>query len=69
MAKSKVYFTNMRVVGDENIPDKMVRLAKEAGIGDIDFEGKFVAIKVHFGEDGNLAFLRPDYARALADYI
>ena len=30
-------------------------------------EGKFVAIKMHFGELGNMAFLRPNYAKAVAD--
>ena len=69
MSKAKVYFTDMRVVGRDNIPAKMMRLAREAGIDTIDFEGKFVAIKLHFGEDGNLAFLRPDYARELVEYI
>ena len=69
MSKSKVYFTDMRVVGRESMPAKMLRLVKEAGIDKIDFEGKFVAIKLHFGEDGNLAFLRPDYARELVEYI
>lgn len=29
------------------------------GIKKIDMEGKFVAIKMHFGELGNLAYLRP----------
>ncbi len=33
----------------------------------IDMDGKFVAIKMHFGELGNLAFLRPNYAKAVAD--
>jgi uncharacterized Fe-S center protein len=35
----------------------------------IDFTNKFVAIKIHFGEPGNLAFLRPNWAKTLADYI
>lgn len=30
-------------------------------------EGKFVAIKMHFGELGNMAFLRPNYAKVVAD--
>ncbi len=30
-------------------------------------DGKFVAIKMHFGELGNLAFLRPNYAKVVAD--
>ena len=43
------------------------KLCIAAGIRDIDMNGKFVAIKMHFGELGNLAFLRPNYAKAVAD--
>lgn len=50
-------------------PDKFKRLIKTAGIGDIDMDGKFVAIKTHFGELGNLSFLRPNYARAVVDVV
>ncbi len=42
---------------------------RRAGIDQIDFENKFVAIKIHFGELGNLSFLRPNYARAVADVV
>ncbi len=67
--KSKVYFTNMRVNGFENIPDKLKRLIKTAGIEKIDFNDKFVAVKAHFGEGGNLAYLRANYAKAVVDVI
>lgn len=68
--KSKVYFTDFRTkMYGEPIPDKFKRLIRTAGIEDIDMEGKFVAIKIHFGELGNLSFLRPNYARALVDII
>ena len=66
---SKVYFTNMRTKGFENIPDKLKRLVKTAGIETIDFKDKYVAIKVHFGEGGNLAYLRPNYAKAIVDVV
>ena len=66
---SKVYFTNMRVNGGENLTDKLKRLIKTAGIGEIDFTNKFTAIKVHFGEGGNLAYLRPNYAKAVVDVV
>lgn len=69
MEKARVYFTTMRTVGDENICEKLVRLCRTAGIEKIDFKDKFTAIKLHFGENGNLAFLRPEYARAVADLI
>ena len=69
MEKSKVYFTDFRVTKDGGLTDKLKMLMKKAGIGEIDFEGKFTAIKMHFGEDGNLSFLRPDYARAVAEVV
>ena len=40
-----------------------------AGIEKINFKDKFVAIKIHFGELGNLAFLRPNYATVVADVL
>ena len=69
MSKAKVYFTDFRTRIGVSLPAKLQRLIRQAGIGDIDFDGKFVAIKMHFGELGNLAFLRPNYARAVADVI
>ena len=35
----------------------------------INFDKKFTAIKLHFGEPGNLAFLRPNYARTVVDLV
>ena len=67
MEKSKVYFTNMRARPGMNIQDKLDRLMEAAGIGTIDMANRFVAIKVHFGEPGNLAFLRPNFSKTVAD--
>ena len=50
MEKSKVYFTDMRCGTNTNQLQKLQRLIKTAGIGDIDLDGKFTAIKIHFGE-------------------
>ncbi len=69
MDKSKVYFTNLRVKNGDSLPKKLKRLIKAAGIGEIPFEKQYAAIKIHFGEPGNLAFLRPNYAKAVADVI
>ena len=52
-----------------NLPQKLKRLIKTAGIGEIDFENKYAAIKMHFGEPGNLAFLRPNYAAVVVDMV
>lgn len=69
MQKSKVYYTNLRTGFNNNLTDKLKRLIKKAGIENIDFDGKYTAIKIHFGEPGNLAFLRPNYARAVVDVV
>ena len=66
---SKVYFTDMRCHPGRNLLDKLRALMKAAGMETIDMEGKFVAIKLHFGEPGNLSFLRPNFARTVADQI
>ena len=66
---AKVYFTSMRTKVGESLLIKMDRLIQKAGIKEIDFKQKYVAIKIHFGEPGNLSFLRPNFAKALADRV
>jgi uncharacterized Fe-S center protein len=69
MNVSKVYFTNLRTNPSSSLPTKMERLVKRAGIETIDFRNQFIAIKIHFGEPGNLAFIRPNYAARLATLL
>lgn len=69
MGPSKVYFTSMHTHLNEGLPAKLQRLIKTAGIGNINFKDQYAAIKLHFGEPGNLAFLRPNYAAAVADVV
>lgn len=66
---SKVYFTDFRCKVDEGPAHKLSRLIDKAGLGEIDMDGKFVAIKMHFGELGNMSYLRPNYAKAIVDYV
>lgn len=69
MGRSKVYYTDMHATGEMNLLKKLEKLMKTAGFEDIDFEGKFVAVKLHFGEPGNLAYLRANYAAVVCDYV
>ena len=69
MGESKVYFTSFKTAEHENLIQKLHRLMKQAGFENIDFNEKYAAIKIHFGEYGNLAFLRPNYAKVVADYV
>ena len=69
MEKSKVYFTDMRVSVGTSLLQKLQKLIRRAGIATIDFDKKMTAIKMHFGEPGNLSYLRPNYAKAVADVV
>lgn len=70
MEKSKVYFTDFRTIANgDGLPAKLKKLIRKAGISQIDMDGKFVAIKMHFGELGNISYLRPNYAKAVADVV
>lgn len=69
MEKKQVYFTTFKATGRENLLQKLHRLMRTAGFETIDFQDKYTAIKIHFGELGNLAFLRPNYAKVVADYV
>lgn len=50
MEKSTVYFTDFRCPVGTSQLDKLKKLCVTAGIKDIDMDGKFVAIKMHFGD-------------------
>jgi uncharacterized protein len=69
MGMAQVYFTDMRTKPGSSLLDKTEHLLKAAGLLDIDYSGKFVALKLHFGEPGNLSFLRPNYVARVASMI
>lgn len=69
MSKSKVYYTDLKTRPDLNLLQKLEKLVKTAGIEKIDFKNKFTAIKIHFGEPGNLAYIRPNYVKKIVDMI
>ena len=69
MEKSKVFFTDFRTRIGVSLPEKLQKLILKAGINKIDMDNKFAAIKMHFGELGNIAYLRPNYAKAVADVV
>lgn len=69
VAKSKVYFADISVSMERPLLVKFRHLLEKSGLKELPLKDHFVAIKTHFGEFGNLAALRPNYARVLCDYI
>ena len=66
MEASAVYFASMRVKTSDSVPNKLARLLRAAGIADLDCGGKLIGVKTHFGEYGNVTYLKPAYLRTIA---
>ena len=70
MERAKVYFTDFHTEAfGDSLPTKLKKLILKAGIQELELDGKFVAIKMHFGELGNISYLRPNYARVVVDVV
>ena len=66
---STVWFTDFSASPEMNVLEKLRLLLLEAGLPKIFRAGQLVAIKVHFGELGNLAYLRPHYVRVAVEEL
>ena len=69
MSQSQVFFTNLRSKPSLNLLKKLELLVTKAGIDTIDFQRKIVAIKIHFGEPGNLAYIKPNFAAQIVKIL
>ncbi len=69
MSTTKVYFSDLRASAKENLLSKMVRLLDAGDLRDIVTPRGLIAIKLHFGEKGNTAFIRPLFLRRIADRV
>jgi len=68
--KSKVYFTRVSEADTtEAISRKLARLLEESGVLEFIRQGFRVAVKMHFGEEGNTGFVKAEYLRVICDMI
>lgn len=66
---SKVFFIDFRASYKENFVNKLKRLVDTAGLQACIKKKELVALKLHFGEWGNTAFIRPVYIRHIVDAV
>ena len=66
---STVYLTDFKATSRENLPQKLARLLDIAGLSDIVNKNALTAVKLHFGERGNTAFIRPPYVRTIVQEV
>ncbi|MCM8801126.1 MAG: DUF362 domain-containing protein [Candidatus Omnitrophica bacterium] len=70
MAKSKVYFIPVTETDNkEVIIKKLQRLIQESKLLDFVLPQEDIAIKLHFGEEGNTGFVKPEYIKVICDII
>jgi len=66
--KTVVWYTNLRT-GNTSLLDKVSKLLKRTGLEQVITTRDLVAIKLHFGETGNMAYIRPPYVRRVVELI
>ncbi|MDD3274995.1 MAG: DUF362 domain-containing protein [Candidatus Omnitrophica bacterium] len=68
--KSRVYFAAAdKSDTPESLSDKLKGLVRESGVLDFIKSGQKVALKLHFGEEGNTGFIDPRYAGVVCDEV
>lgn len=68
--KSKVCFVSVNKSDNSgSICDKVKKLIEESKVFDFINQGQRVAVKIHFGEEGNTGFVNPEYVRVVCDKI
>lgn len=67
--KSTVYFADLRATHKENLVNKLGRLVQTAGLAKAVSPRDLVAVKLHFGEAGNTAFIRSVFVRKMVQLI
>lgn len=66
---AKVFFAGMRATHKESLLDKVGKLFERSGMGELIAPKDLVGIKIHFGELGNTAYIRPQFVRRVVDKI
>jgi hypothetical protein len=66
---ARVYFAPMRTQTKKSLVDRAGMLLKRAGLGSTIEEGDMVAVKMHFGEQGNTGFVQPIFLREVVARI
>lgn len=68
-SKGSVYFSDLKGESQRNLFNKLEELLEKVEIKSRIRPNKLVAIKLHFGERGNTAFIRPIFIRIIVDKV
>ncbi len=65
----QVFLIDLRTTVEKNMDRKITGLLKAAGMQEVINPSDLVAVKLHFGEQGNTAFIRPIFIRSIVEAI
>jgi len=66
---STVHFIDLRATYKDSFVNKLGKLLEAAALSGIVKKRDLTAVKLHFGELGNTAFIRPVFIRKIVDCI
>ena len=66
---SKVYFVDMRASAERNLLARFTDCMEKAGVTGVAGEKDIVGIKLHFGEKGSTAYIKPIYVRTVVEAL
>ena len=67
--KGKVYWIDLRTTPSMNILKKLEKLLRISGFSNLDLKEKYTALKIHFGEPGNMSYIRPPYVAVVSAMV
>ncbi|MDO8661885.1 MAG: DUF362 domain-containing protein [Candidatus Omnitrophota bacterium] len=68
--KSRVYFTAVHDANDTlNVNKRLTTLLEKSGVLAFILKGDKAGVKLHFGEEGNTGYVRPEHLRVICDGI
>lgn len=69
MPESTVYWIDLRTSPSNSILKKLESLLRKAGLAELELEGRYTALKIHFGEPGNMSYVRPPFVQVISRLV
>lgn len=69
MPASKVYWIDLRTDPNHSLPRKLDSLLRTAGFPSLDLKDRYTALKIHFGEPGNMSYIRPPFVAVVSKLV
>ena len=69
MSPSTVHWIDLRTTSSQSILAKLDMLLRKSGLAGLELTGKYTALKIHFGEPGNMSYVRPPFVAVISRLV